>query len=157
MSRVQLWLLRHGEAEPHGSAPDFQRALTAKGEDQSRQAGAALARMGIAPAACYSSPKVRARETARLACASLGVGVEEADSLAGDFDVGALRDLLSGHDGGDCVLIVGHEPDFSQLVHDLTARVDVKKGGLVQLAIEGRRGELISLLRPRQITTMVSQ
>jgi phosphohistidine phosphatase len=50
------------------------------------------------------------------------------------------------------VLVVGHEPDFSQVVHDLTgARTDVKKGGIVGLRTEGAHGELIVLLRPREI------
>lgn len=39
----ELWLLRHGEAEPHDVRPDEERRLTPRGERQSRDAGAALA------------------------------------------------------------------------------------------------------------------
>ena len=63
----QLWLLRHGEAVPHDSKPDDERELTARGERQSAAAGAALARLGVEFAAIYTSPKVRAEQTARLA------------------------------------------------------------------------------------------
>ena len=40
----QLWLLRHGDAEPHGSRPDAERRLTGKGERQSRLAEEAALR-----------------------------------------------------------------------------------------------------------------
>ncbi len=35
MAHQQLWLLRHGEAVPHESKPDFERELTPRGERQS--------------------------------------------------------------------------------------------------------------------------
>src|SRR5260370_798870 len=63
----QLWLLRHGEAEPHVARPDPERRLTPRGERQSRAAGAALARLGIVPAALSSSPPVPALATSRPA------------------------------------------------------------------------------------------
>ena len=50
------------------------------------------------------------------------------------------------------MLVVGHEPDFSQVVHDLTgARIDFKKGGVAGVRLDGTRGELIVLLRPREL------
>ncbi|MEA2311742.1 MAG: phosphohistidine phosphatase, partial [Solirubrobacteraceae bacterium] len=67
----QIWLLRHGEAVPHDSKPDDERELTARGEHQASAAGQALARLGHEFDACYTSPKVRARDTARLACEAL--------------------------------------------------------------------------------------
>jgi phosphohistidine phosphatase len=157
VSPVHLWLLRHGEAVPHGSRPDFQRELTEKGRAQARAAGAALARIGVDPDACYASPKVRARDTARLAGGTLGCEVQEADVVAGGFDRDDLRDLLSAHRGGECVLIVGHEPDLSQLVHDLSgARVDFKKGGVAGLQVERGSGVLVALLRPKELSHIVS-
>jgi phosphohistidine phosphatase len=65
-------MLRHAEAVPHGTKPDADRELTPRGRQQAGAAGAALAALGEVFAACYSSPKVRARETAELACAHLG-------------------------------------------------------------------------------------
>jgi len=50
------------------------------------------------------------------------------------------------------VLVVGHEPDFSQTVFDFTGgRVDLKKGGVAAVRVDGTRGELIDLLRPRDL------
>ena len=49
------------------------------------------------------------------------------------------------------ILLVGHEPDFSQVVYDLTgARIDLKKGGVAGVHIAGA-SELIALLRPREL------
>jgi phosphohistidine phosphatase len=152
---AQLWLLRHGEAEPHDAKPDDDRELTARGERQAEAAGAALARLGVELAACYTSPKVRARDTARLACRALGVEPEDAASLANGFDARDAGELLLGHDARARVLAVGHEPSFSQVVHDLTgARIDFKKGGIAALDLSGPRGELIVLLRPRELEAL---
>ena len=157
MSSVQVWLLRHGEAVPHGERPDFQRELTEKGEAQSRAAGAALAALEVRPTACYASPKVRARATAELACEALGIEAVPVEAIAGGFDREDLRELLTAHSDGECVLLVGHEPDLSQLVHDLTGgRADVKKGGLVGLRVERGSGELLALLRPRELTRIAT-
>src|SRR4051794_34543790 len=151
----QLWLLRHGEAVPHDSKPDPERELTARGERQSAAAGAAMARLGLEFAAVYTSPKVRALHTARLACAALNAEPEEEDVLADGFERADALELLGRHEADARVLVVGHEPSFSQVVHDLTGgRVDVKKGGIVAVRVQGGRGELIAMLRPRELESL---
>jgi len=149
----QLWLLRHGEAVPHGAKPDFERELTPRGERQALAAGVGLGRLGLELDACYTSPKVRARDTARLACRALGVEPEETEVVGdGGFDRDAALELLLGHDDDARVLVVGHEPSFSQIVHDLTGgRVDFKKGGVAGIRIARGSGELLALLRPREL------
>ena len=61
----QLWLLRHGEAEPHDARPDAERRLTDRGREQARAAGCALAALKVQVHLAFTSPKVRARDTAR--------------------------------------------------------------------------------------------
>ena len=73
----QLWMLRHGEAVPHDSKPDPERELTPRGRAQSEAAGRALAALNEEFDACYASPKVRAWETASLACKALNVDLHE--------------------------------------------------------------------------------
>jgi phosphohistidine phosphatase len=124
-----IWLLRHGDAEAGEGKPDAERELTEKGEAQSVAAGKALKALGVELDVCLTSPKVRAKRTAELACASLDCAVEVDDRLAGgDFDpleVAASR--------GE-VMLVGHEPDFSQAVALVTgSRVKMKKGGIAAL------------------------
>jgi phosphohistidine phosphatase len=138
-----IWLLRHGDAAE--GSPDAERPLTDKGREQSRVVGAALKALGVEIDACLTSPKVRAAETARIACEQLG-DLEpqlEPKLAGGPFDAEALAAGL-----GDDVLLVGHDPDFSAAVHSLTgAQVRLKKGGLAGVD----RGELIVLLRPREM------
>jgi phosphohistidine phosphatase len=151
----QLWLLRHGEAVPHESKPDADRELTARGERQAVTAGEALARLGIEFAACYTSPKVRARDTARLACRALNIEPIDAASLGDGFDRDDALELLHAHGDDDRILVVGHEPSFSQVVHDVTGgRVDFKKGGVAALRVERTGGELLVLMRPRELESL---
>ena len=151
----QLWLLRHGEAVPHDSKPDPERELTARGERQALAAGAALARLGVAFDACYASPKVRAIDTARLACEALGAEPVVEQALAEGFDRDDAIALLRAHGDDARVLVVGHEPDFSQVVFDLTGgRVDFKKGAVAAVREARGSGELMVLLRPRELESL---
>jgi phosphohistidine phosphatase len=139
-----IWLLRHGEAED--GSPDEARRLTPKGEEQARAAGGALKALGVELELCLTSPRVRAEQTARLACEPLDVEVSIDDRLSGGpIDA---EELAAGLDE---VLLVGHDPDFSMAVHDLTgAQVRMKKGGLAGVD----RGELKVLLRPRELAAI---
>jgi phosphohistidine phosphatase len=153
----QLWLLRHGDAEPHEARHDADRRLTAKGEKQARMAGVALARLGLEFAAVYTSPRVRARDTAHLAAEALKADPVIHQPLSAGFDADEARALLAAAGDGARVLLVGHEPDFSQTVHDLTgARIDLKKGGIAGVRVDGSAAELIDLLRPREVEEIVA-
>jgi|SRR4051812_4758033 len=151
----EIWLLRHGDAADAAEGDDAARPLTARGERQARAAGKALKAMGVEFAAVLTSPRVRARDTARLAADAFGADVEELEALSGGFDRDDAIQVMSERAPDDKVLLVGHEPDFSQLVHDLSgARASVKKGGLVALKLGRGSGELLSLLRPAELKRM---
>jgi phosphohistidine phosphatase len=142
-----IYLLRHADAEgPNGD--DFARRLTAKGERQARCAGRALVVLGAEIEACLASPRVRAAETARLACESLEREAETANELGG----GELNSLGLAAGRGD-VLLVGHEPDLSNEVARLTgARVKLRKGGLA--IIDG--STLIALIGPAALRAIAA-
>lgn len=141
-----LWLLRHAEAAD--GIPDDKRSLTERGIRQATDAGRALQVIGASIDVCLSSPKVRALQTAELACRALGVEVETEPRLSGEpLDV---RDLIAGR--GD-VLLVGHDPSFTLLVHDLTgAQARMKKGGIAAI----HKGELMALLRPVELSAIAA-
>ena len=103
----QLWLLRHGEAEPHDARPDAERRLTERGEDQSRDAGLALAALGLVFDLVFTSPKVRALDTARLACAALGVEPVVHPPLADGLDVHEALALAAAGGPDARTLLVG--------------------------------------------------
>ena len=134
-----LYFLRHADAEDSRGSDDARR-LTPKGEKQARAAGGALATLGEPIDACLASTRVRAAETARLCCRALGLESEPTDALrGGTFDALALTA------GRGNVLLVGHEPDLSAAVAQLTgANVRLRKGGLA--IVEG--SALQALLRP---------
>ncbi len=152
----QLWVLRHAEAEPHGTRADSERRLTPRGERQARAAGIALARLEPGFEAVLFSPKTRARQTAELAAEAWDEDqralLAEHAPLASGFDGGDALEALSGIGADARLLVVGHEPDLSRTVGDLTGgRVDLKKGGLAVVRLEGVGGELAVLMRPREI------
>lgn len=144
-----IWLLRHGHAAD--GSPDAERPLTDKGREQSRAAGAALKALGVELSACLTSPKVRARDTAVLACKAAGASEPqiEAKLAGGRFDAEAIAAGL-----GNDVLLVGHDPDFSLAVRALTgAQVRMKKGGLAGIDEDG---ELKVLLRPAELSAIAN-
>ena len=152
----QLWLLRHAVAEPHGARADVHRKLTPGGERQAKNAGLALARLGVQFDAVLTSPKSRARQTAEIAAAEWSPGqrkrVRIHEPLADAFDASQASDAASELSADARVLLVGHEPDFSSVVADLTGgQVDLKKGGLAVVRLESLGGELALLMRPRDL------
>ncbi len=110
---------------------------------QADAAGRALAVLGVHLDACLTSPKVRAVQTAGRACEPLGVPVTVEPALSGEpFDVHELTAGLGE------VMLVGHDPSFSLLLHDLTGtQARMKKGGLAGIS----KGELVALLRPSEL------
>jgi phosphohistidine phosphatase len=152
----QLWLLRHADAEPHGTRVDFDRRLTTRGERQARAAGLAIGRLQASFDAILFSPRVRARQTAEIAAECIGEDacrvLSEHPPLSGGFDAAQALEAIATVAGEQRVLLVGHEPDLSNVVAELTgARVDLKKGGLTVVRLEGAGGELVVLMRPREL------
>ena len=137
-------MLRHAEAAD--GLPDDERPLTDQGARHAEAAGRALARLGTSIDACLCSPKLRAVQTAQLACEPLGVPVTVEPALSGEpFDV---RELTAGL--GD-VLLVGHDPSFSLTLHDLTGTQSrMRKGGLAGIS----KGELVLLMRPAELAAI---
>jgi len=143
-----IWLVRHTEAED--GCPDAARELTAKGREDARVIAAALAVLGIEVNGCLSSPKVRARDTARPICEALGHELVEVEQLAG----GPFDPQEVAAEVGENAMLVGHEPDLSMAVHRMTgAQVRLPKGAVVGVD----RGELKVLLRPQELRALAEK
>lgn len=153
---VQLHLLRHAHAgNPEGwSGPDAVRPLSAKGERQAEALGRFLAEVGFAPDAIITSPKVRAARTAEIVAAAIGCEVREDERLAREFDLVTVEAIL--FDAGEPLkpVLVGHDPDFSDLVATLcaTTNVPMRKGAFARIDAErplaGGGGTLRWLVSP---------
>ncbi len=152
---MELILLRHGKAEDIHLGGDFSRELVEKGRAQSRRAAALLKSAGMLPHIMLTSPLIRTRQTADAFCqaAEIPGPVIQSWLACGMAPEKALAELTAFHDFKR-VAIVGHEPDFSQLITYLlgaSGGVEVKKGSLTCLEISppSRRGRLLFLIPPK--------
>jgi phosphohistidine phosphatase len=153
---VELLFLRHGLAGSRAEwrGPDAERPLTDQGRDVVRRAATLLANAGVEIDAVVTSPFARARETAAIAAAVLDISERLADDerLTPGFDETRLGAILADHAGAGCLLLVGHEPDFSATIGALTGGdVVVKKAGIARVDLDEHtmRGRLLWLLAPR--------
>jgi phosphohistidine phosphatase len=152
---MQLHFLRHADAgDPAAwTGPDAARPLSDKGRKQSKRLGEHLATIGFEADAFITSPKIRAAQTAEIAAEPLGIEVSIDDRLAGGLEIDGLDAVL--RDAGDPgrVVIVGHDPDFSELLSSLVGtELELKKGAFARVEIErplrAGRGTLRWLLPP---------
>ena len=114
----ELCVMRHGIAADRAVASsDAKRPLTAEGKERMKEMAQGLAKAGFTPDRILASPYLRAAETAAIVAQSLGSGlrVESCEALQPGGDPEALFALLAGQSGCKAVLVVGHEPDLSEL------------------------------------------
>jgi phosphohistidine phosphatase SixA len=137
---IELNFLRHAHAgDPQAwTGDDETRPLSDKGEKQAERLGTFLAGVGFKPDAIVTSPKLRAAQTAEIVARHLGIQISFDDRLAGAFEVETLETLL--RDAGDPVrpVVVGHDPDFSDVLAELSGASDLPmpKGALARVDIE---------------------
>ena len=140
MAVTAIHFLRHAHAgDPlKWSGSDFDRQLSAKGREQMARLGTLLALIGFSPDAIVTSPRLRAVETAELLAGRLGVRSRIDVRLADPLSLSVIERILV--DAGDPAqpLLVGHDPDFSELVALLTGALDLpmRKGALARIDAE---------------------
>ncbi len=157
---MDLYFLRHGDAlgKDEWKGDDNARALSEEGVARMHREATTLAGLSLGISLILSSPLARALKTAEIVAEAFRME----DSLLADkrlspgFDLPALRDILSEHAEVGALLLVGHEPDFSQTIAACIGggRVECKKGGLARLEITDPlrpRGSLLWLLPPRML------
>jgi phosphohistidine phosphatase len=150
---MKLYFFRHAEAEP-GLSNDFERRLTRRGSRRTETAAQVLLALGISPAHIYTSPRIRARQTAEILADALDMDVELEDGLDFGFNLDVVERLAEGIDEGGEVMFVGHEPSMSDVVSDLIGgEVVMKKGGMARVDVtffaSPLEGELVWLIAPR--------
>ena len=163
-AHLELYLLRHAHAgnASEWTRDDALRPLSPKGRGQAERLGRHLAELGFQPDSIVSSPKLRALETAQLVGDALGLSVTTDDRLAGGVDVRAVADVVAGGNGSR-VMLVGHDPDFSDLCADLVGApaIPMKKGALARIDISRRlepgTGTLRWLLPPDLVVAMLDR
>lgn len=136
---VELLMLRHAHA---GDATrwlddDDLRPLTEKGRGQADRVGRLLIATGYVPDAILASPLVRARDTAEIVADHVGVTVAIDARLGGPLDLATLDRILMDAGNPRRPLLVGHDPDFSELVSTLVgAPIHMRKATLARIDVE---------------------
>jgi phosphohistidine phosphatase len=131
---MKLCFLRHGEADwPNWTKPDDDRPLTERGCKEMKRVAKFLERLKLVPDAILTSPLPRALQTAEIVGKRLGIELQTEPALAHGFNIERLRRLLAKRNA-ECVMIVGHEPEFSEVIGQLTGgKVKISKAGVALL------------------------
>ena len=157
---MRLYFVRHGIAEDL-AASDFDRALTKRGRRRVATSARVMKRLGLEPIRIFSSPRLRALQTAEIIAEALETPVTISEAVNFGFDLGDLRRLTRNLSADDEVMFVGHNPDMSLLVSELTGvDVSMKKGGLARIDLLGRsvdEGELLWLIAPKVFDALGSE
>ena len=159
---MKLVLFRHGPAgrrDVKRWPDDRERPLTGIGKKRTRKAAQGIAQLEPKLTRIWTSPLVRARETAeRLAMAyDPPPKITVVDALAPGMD--PLREVIteSRRTPGDTIALVGHEPDLGALAGRLVGRdaggLPLKKAGACRIdfsgTVRGGAGTLDWFLPPR--------
>jgi phosphohistidine phosphatase len=142
MTTFQLYFIRHGLAGQLGDYDDDrQRPLTNAGRVKTQQVVDGLKRLDVKCDRIFTSPYLRAQQTAEiLVQRGLGDQVEPVSALEPDGSFDALLAALMALDRTQdlSVAIVGHEPNLSQAAEQLVwgsvrSRLVLKKAGVIFL------------------------
>ncbi|QLQ13510.1 MAG: histidine phosphatase family protein [Brevundimonas sp.] len=132
----RLILMRHAEAEATSRDGDRGRPLSPRGQDDARQAGLTLARLGFKPDHAVVSPARRTRQTWDLAAEALG----DVELLTPDGLYNAESDILRSEiealeDQAGCLMVVAHNPGIHALAIELLADAAASPALLERLAM----------------------
>lgn len=164
---MKVYILRHGEALSKGDpavSSDAERPLVDEGIRRSRQALEGFAKLGISVNAIFTSPWLRAKQTAAIAADVLDMNQRlfELDELAGDRAIEAVMNALTKYSHQD-VMLVGHNPQLSELAAYLLSlstsmQVDLKKSGICAIEVERippkNPGTLLWMMTPKQLRAL---
>jgi len=161
---MQIFIVRHGIAEEVAKdGSEEGRELTSEGKQRIKEEAEGFARLDIAVDRVCSSPLIRARQTAEILAAALRMGVEEMKELMPAGSPETVCSRLKRLNGVSSVMLVGHEPNCSELASHLLAgrdaevSIDFKKGAIC--LIETTRfsrgsGKLIWHAPPKLLRTL---
>jgi phosphohistidine phosphatase len=151
---VILYFLRHGKAGSPRPTNDDARELTKSGIAALHAAGSIWRRLNLRPDVVLSSPLPRALQTAELFCDAVGGQPVTDDRLRPGASWADMARALAEHSDARRVMFVGHEPDLSSAVAELSgaASVRMRKGGVACVEFYGipepGGGEIAWLIDP---------
>jgi len=147
---MKLYFLRHADALE--GADDAARPLSPLGKKETREVGRFLKRAGIEFDTAYSSPLVRARETAEIVLEMCGSApLEFAEGLLNETSPGQFGEWLKHLPSAKHVLLVGHAPSLAERVRRLIGLTNpealkLAKGALACIETEDRQTAALKFL-----------
>ncbi|MDP8243108.1 MAG: phosphohistidine phosphatase SixA [Candidatus Hinthialibacter antarcticus] len=162
---MELYIIRHAIAVDRFDAEvqsDAERWLTDEGIEKMKIAARGLASLIDGFDCIYTSPYRRAKETAQIVADALPAPIEELGELQPGVEFGLIAKMLQSKTD-DCVALVGHEPDLSELISEsisatMHARVLMKKGAVARIDFPSQIapgfGTLAWLLQPKQLRAL---
>lgn len=159
---MELYFLRHGQSVPRSewSGGDAGRPLTEAGVSALAHTAWTLARLGVQPDLLITSPMERAQRTAEIVAPALGLEgkLSTARCLGRGFGMKQLRRLLREHTRAGSIMLVGHNPELTAVIHKLTgAHLVLGKGGLARVHLSARKSgsaELVWLLQAKELVRL---
>jgi len=165
---MKVCLVRHAIAidrDAPNLISDAARELTTEGIEKMRRNARAIRKIGMVFDAVWSSPLIRARQTAEILADAFDpkppVEVVRALEPAGHFEDLLLR--LQERKASETIALVGHEPSLGELASFMiggprNVAIPFKKGGAACIVLEELqpplRGELLWLLTPKIMSTI---
>ena len=153
---MKIYFLRHGEADwPDWKKPDDERPLTKRGKKEMNEVSKFLHRLKVRPDLVVTSPLPRAAQTAEIAADHLKAKLRRDESLAPGFGMRELRTVLNRHRAKN-IMLVGHEPDFTNVISELTGgSLKLSKAGVALVDVDGEteKAKLLWLFPPKLACT----
>ena len=144
----RLYLVRHAEAEPTHTV-DAERRLTPKGKVQAERIGRFFREKDFGVEAIFSSPLIRAAQTAELLAQPLGLDAVLRPELAAGVTPGTLKRFLQAQKSAGSVVVVGHEPDLSAITAEFLGseaeRFRIRKATVICVSFAEEKLELATL------------
>jgi phosphohistidine phosphatase len=143
MATLELYLIRHGEAEERGEKypDDSKRPLTPQGIARLRKEARALDALGAAFDVIITSPLVRTKQTADTIAETMKgkPPVSTSDALTPAGTPAAVMQELARHMKKGSIALVGHEPNVGELAARLIGArtpLEFKKGAIARIDFE---------------------
>ena len=167
MPPCELYLVRHAIAAERGEdwPDDAKRPLTERGMSRFKEGIGGLTSLDSAIDEIFTSPLVRAKQTADLLAAGIEgrPTVKLLDALAPGYAPAALMAQLAKAAKRRRIALVGHEPDLGELAAYLIGArrpLPFRKGGMCRIDVGGltskRAGALIWFVTPKVLRKLAS-
>lgn len=158
----RLILARHAKSSwKYPELRDIDRPLNKRGKRASPIMGGVLRDRDIIPEAIFASPSARTRKTSQLLAGAVGFPadrIEHVDSFYGATPGGIVHFAQGLDDDLSCVMLVGHNPTWTEMCHRLTGEHldNLPTSGILVIDFEidrwkdlSNQGTIHALLIPR--------